>query len=455
MRVARLKYLARSLASTSSPATHLIFTSGTNLLLALLGLVTGSCAARLLGPAGRGELAAIQMWPTVLATVGNLGLPHALTFYSAQSTEQAGRYLGSASVLILLASVPFMAAGYVFLPHALSAQPLETIAAARWYLLLLPIQGVCTMPSHLLRGRSDFAVWNALRLAPGLGWLAILLLGWSKGWTQPALFAFLFLAVMALLGIPSILIVHRRVPGPFRADPHQMRPMLAYGVPSMLTSVPQLLNWRLDQMLMAAFLPTQILGLYVVAVTWSSAVGQLPSALGTVLFPKTAAQREPHRRSLVVAQGSRLAVLSAVSVGTGVALITPWAIPLLFGDKFAAAVPAGLVLVGAAAISAINLVLEEGLRGLGRPAVALWAELGGLLVTAVALLTLLMPFGIMGAAVASVLGYGAVMCALAVCIRRLTGCSFTTLFWPSQRDMQRIREQVQLQLAAKVVEQAG
>jgi len=452
---ANLRRLAKSLASSSSFATQLIMTSGTNQLLGLLGLVTGSCAARLFGPEGRGELAAIQMWPAFLATIANLGLPQALTFYSAQSSEKAGRYLGSATALALLASVPFMATGYVVLPHVLSTQPADTVAAARWYLLLLPIQALGTMPYHLLRGRSDFTAWNTLRLAPGIGWLGILAVAWMLGRTQPALFAFLYLAFLGLLVIPTFQVLRRRVAGPFRPDPRQWQPMLAYGLPSVLSGVPQLLNLRLDQMLMAAFLPMQTLGFYTVAVTWSGAVAQLPNALGAVLFPKTAAQRDARQRGLVFAQGSRLAVLSALSVGAGVALITPWAIPLLFGDKFTAAVPAGLVLVGAAAISAINSVLEEGLRGLGHPAVALWAELGGLVVTALALLMLLVPFGIMGAAVASVLGYSAVMCTLAAFTRRLTGCSLTTLFWPSQGDIQQIRERVRLQLTGAVAKQAG
>jgi O-antigen/teichoic acid export membrane protein len=450
-----LKRLTRSLASTSSFGAHLLMTSGTNLLLALLAVLTGSCAARLLGPQGRGELAAIQMWPAFLATIANLGLPQALIYYSAQSGEKAGRYLGSATALALLASVPFMAGGYLLLPHVLSAQSADAVAAARWYLLLLPVQVLGAMPYHLLRGRSDFAVWNGLRLAPGLGWLGVLAIAWMVSRPQPALLAYLYLAFLTALAIPTFAVLRRRVAGPFRPDPRHWQPMLAYGLPSVLSGVPQLLNLRLDQLLMAAFLPTQTLGLYVVAVTWSGAVAQLPNALGTVLFPRTAAQRDAHQRGLVFAQGSRLAALSALSVGAGVAVITPWAIPLLFGDKFSAAVPAGLVLVGAAAIAAINSVLEEGLRGLGRPAVALWAELGGLLVTALALLLLLVPFGIMGAAIASVLGYSAVMGTLVVFVRRLTGCSLTTLFWPNHRDIQQIRDHVQLQLAGGVAKQVG
>lgn len=443
-----------SLASATSFASHLVMTSGTNLLLALLALLTGSLAARLLGPEGRGELAAIQMWPAFLATIASLGLPQALIFFSARSAERAGRYLGSALLLSVLACAPFMAAGYVLLPYVLSAQPSETVTAARWYLWLLPIQAIGAMPYHLLRGRSDFAVWNALRMAPGIGWLGVLAFAWLSGSPRAALLAYLYLGFLALLIVPTFQILRERVAGPFRPDPGHWRPMLTYGVPSVLSSVPQLLNLRLDQLLMAAFLPMQTLGLYVVAVTWSSAVAQLPNALGTVLFPRTAAQADVRQQGRVVAQGARLAVLCAVTVGAGVALASPWAIPMLFGERFAAAVPAGLVLVVAAAIASVNSVLEEGLRGLGHPTVVLWAELGGLAVTAIALLLLLVPFGIVGAAVASVLGYGAVTCVLAVSVRRLTGCALTTVFLPSPRDLQQIRARVQLQFGG-VAAKAG
>ena len=83
----------------SAFAGRVVMTAGTNLVLASLGLVTGILAARLLGPVGRGELAAIQTWPSVMATIAMLGLPEAVVYFSAKEREQSGRYLGSAMVL--------------------------------------------------------------------------------------------------------------------------------------------------------------------------------------------------------------------------------------------------------------------------------------------------------------------------------------------------------------------
>jgi O-antigen/teichoic acid export membrane protein len=295
----------------------------------------------------------------------------------------------------------------------------------------------------LLRGRSDFTAWNLLRIAPGLGWLGVLTTGSILGRNEPRFFAFAYLSVLAALVVLTLSVARARVSGSFRPNPQEWRPLLAYGLPTVLTHVPQLLNLRLDQMLMAALLPVQTLGFYVVAVTWSSAVGHLPNALATVLLPRTASQANSARRRAVFAQGSRLAVLG---------LATPWALPLLFGAQFLASVPAALVLVGAAAIAAVNGVLEEGLRGLGHPGTAFVAEVAGLAAT-IGGLTLLLPrFGIMGAALASVAGYGTVGILLAAFSLRLTGVSALTLLCPSATDVQHIRQRLRLRPPSPVVE---
>lgn len=424
-----------SLDRVKSFGGQMWLTTGTQVLMILLGLVTGVLTARLLGPEGRGALAAIQIWPSFFAGVALLGLPEALTYYSAQVPKQAGRALGSAVALGLLLSVPFMGIGYCMLPFLLSAQPVAVIAAARWYLLLLPLTALIGTPYCALRGRGDFFVWNVLRLAPGLGWLVVICLAWTLGPPEPGVMALGYVVMLALISCPVIYIVTRRVAGPFWPDPQQWRPMLHYGLYSTAGSVPQVLNLRLDQMVMAGLLPAHMLGLYVVAVTWSGAVAPLLNALGTVLFPRIAAQPSPEQQRRVFTQGSRAAIFAAGMIAMVVMLFTPCGVTLLFGKNFTPVIPAALVLVLAAAIAGINLVLEEGLRGLGKPEAVPLAECGGLVVTVAALLLLLRPLGIMGAALASVFGYGAVTILLVVQVRRLTGYSLSSFLRPTRQDV--------------------
>lgn len=427
--------------------SQLLITFCANVALILLGLVTGVLLARLLGPDGRGELAAIQLWPSFIAGFALLGLPDALAYFSAQSPNRAGRFLGSSVALGVLLSVPFMGLGYVAMPLLLSAQPAEVVHTARWCLLLVPLTAAVGTPYQVLRGRGDFFGWNVLRLAPGLGWLAVICLAWLFGRPEPNVMALGYLLALVLNGLLIFYTVKRRIPGPFSPDPQQWQPLLRYGLPAVFGSVPQVLNLRLDQMLMAALLPPQVLGLYVVAVTWSGAIAPALNALGAASFPKIASQSDPERQAQTFSQVSRMAVFSAGLIGLMLMLFTPLVFPFLFGERFAAVIPTTLVLVLAAVVAGINLVLEEGLRGLGKPGAVALAELGGLAVTIVSLFFLLRPLQTMGAALASILGYGAITVLLVLQIRELTGNSLSSFLRPTQEDLSQAWHQSQALIA--------
>src|SRR5207253_3157482 len=87
----------------------------------------------------------------------------------------------------------------------------------------------------------------------------------------------------------------------------------------------------------------------------------------------------------------------------------------------------GVVLVFAAALSSLNVVFEEGLRGLGESDAVFWGEAVGLVITAASLALLLPSLGIMGAGLASIFGYFSTFIALLRRLHRTTGCSVSEL----------------------------
>jgi O-antigen/teichoic acid export membrane protein len=402
-------------------------TGGTNLLLASLGLISGVLAARLLGPHGRGELAAIQTWPNVIATLAMLGMPEALVYFSARDAAKAGRYLASGVVIALVSSGPFVVAACRLMPLLLASQTARIVWAARWYLLIVPLYALIAIPVNPLRGRGDFASWNAIRLAPNVAWIAVLVLAWAAGRAIPEFVAGANLVALTLLFFPFTAVVVRCIPGPFVPDPQNFSSMLRYGLPCMATSVPQMLNLRLDQMLMTALLPPGQLGLYVVAVAWSGATAPLLNAVGAATTPSVASADDQVTAMRRFATGTRVAAALALAGCLVLAAVTPPAIIVLFGQAFHGSIPAALVLVPAGSIAGFNFVLQEGLRGIGRPYAVLQAELAGLLVTVIALTLMLQRFEIMGAAVASLLGYSAVTVVLLLNVKRLTGTSPSAL----------------------------
>src|SRR5690348_8386651 len=116
-----LSSLWRIANRTSPLGASLLVTGGTNIVLAAMGMATGVVAARLLGPEGRGQLVAIQTWPFFIASIAMLGTPEALAYFSACSPDEAGRNLGSASTISLIACLPLMTIGYFAMPGLLKA----------------------------------------------------------------------------------------------------------------------------------------------------------------------------------------------------------------------------------------------------------------------------------------------------------------------------------------------
>jgi O-antigen/teichoic acid export membrane protein len=207
--------------------------------------------------------------------------------------------------------------------------------------------------------------------------------------------------------------------------------MLRFGLPSALTSLPQSINLRSDQMLIIAFLPARSLGLYVVAVAWSGGVAPLLSAVAAVLFPHVSAEKDADRQRHVLATALQGGALVAVAASALFMLLAPFCLPLVFGARFSSAIPSAFVLVPAGAILAWAGIAEEGLRGLGRPTTVLVAEVAAAVVTLAALPVLLHSNGIFGAAIASLLGYSTIAVFAVAVVSRSTGQSIRSLVIPT------------------------
>ena len=156
--------------------------------------------------------------------------------------------------------------------------------------------------------------------------------------------------------------------------------MMTFGLPSLVTVVPYNLNLRLDQMLMAVVFAPRLLGLYVAAVAWAAIMTPLFQAIAIVLFPHIASHTVRNQQVSELTGILKLGVPLAVIISTGLAILTPWGLPWIFGASFRPAEGPAVVLAFAGALLAINQMLEEGLRGLGAPKAVMWSELGGLTV---------------------------------------------------------------------------
>ncbi len=411
-------------------------TLAANLLILAVNFVTGTLSARLLGPAGRGELSAIQTLPAMLGTLGLAGLPSAIAFYTTREPGQARRILRTGTLLTLALAVPTVGVGLLVVPWILGNQSRDVVKAACVYLAFIPLQAIQFPAVTSAWGLQRFRLWNVVRALPALSWLvAVLGAAWLFGAAASSM-ALTYVGIFGLVSIGTFALVAR-----FGDDTAENegsgagpRDLLAYGLPSALATIPAMANHRLDQVLMAAWIPAGQLGIYAVAASWGALVQPVLSAIASVAFPKVAAQEKPSHETL--GRISRSAIVVALVMGGALAAVTPVLLPALFGDPFRGAVAAALLLVAASMVAGVNGVLEELLRGLGAPRWPLYAHLLGAGVTVVALLALLAPYGIVGGAVATLLACGTMTVVLTAGVTAVAGMRAVRLVSVEWRDIE-------------------
>lgn len=168
--------------------------------------------------------------------------------------------------------------------------------------------------------------------------------------------------------------------------------------------ISEIASYRLNQMILLPLIGGAALGNYAVAANIALAPAPIGHALGAVGFKDMASGTEASRRGSL--EGSMkaavwLAALSALLVS----VIAPFIIPWAFGKEFTAAIPATIVLALGGFFVICNYVLTSGLVAQGETSRASYAHFSGFIVGLIALFALSLPFGLMGAAFASLLGF--------------------------------------------------
>ncbi len=419
--------MGKNNSASSADAIHL--TLITNILVTGIGVATGVITARILGPVMVGQFNAIQVWPLIIASVAQMGLTEALVYFVSRDTEHAKSYVLLAELMATISSIIFIGIGWELVPFLLSSQTKEIVEASRVFLIVSIIYSL-GLSHSALRGVQEFKLWNVFRVLPGIVWLIVLVTLDVVGEANPIKLSRLFLLSMFLVAVIRTSVSFARLKGRVMLRIKYAGKMLRFGLPSVLTTVPQTVNLRLDQFFIIALLPARDLGFYVVAVAWSGGVSPFLSAVGAVMFPKVSALPDNGKLNLLKT-GLQGSALVGTIIGLLITLLAPIGIPIVFGTKFDNSIPSALFLVPAGVILAWAGVAEEGLRGLGKPKVVLYAEIIGAVVTVIALISLLHPFGIVGAAIASLLGYSIVALVCAFALSRYTETKLTQFIFPS------------------------
>jgi O-antigen/teichoic acid export membrane protein len=396
---------------------------GTGVAIQFTLLASGPLIARLLGPTGRGQLAAIMIWPAALTFFGTLGLPAGTTYAIARGSGEPRelsrrmlRYALPQTVVILAIQFGVFAAVLGGRGHAVWEAGLVS-------LILVPVLLGQQYGIALLQGARRFRLFNAARVLPSTLY-AVFVAGLFVTHRHSLMAIVLaWLVANAATTLLCFIGVYAFDDPPREHAPMTDREVFSFGVRGLFVSGSPIEAVRLDQMALAIFLPAAALGMYVVGLAITNLPSFVSKSVGVVAFPTVAAEKNAATARRMVMRYTLLDLWLSILIVVPLIAVSHWVIPLLFGNAFRDAVVISYIILPGTVFLSVRRVLAEGLRGLGHPMIGTVAEIVALgwLIAALAICLPLM--GTRGAAVAVTTAYAASLVVALLGARRQMGIS--------------------------------
>ena len=413
-----------SLPSSRPPSIALRFFEGAvwsaarNLLQALLNLAALGIVARELGPQAYGLFGVA----TLVTAVAEMVVGGALTESVVQRKDlsdghvDATFWLSTVCALVLAGLIVLLA-----LPLARVAGDVRAATVLTALGCLLPLAAGSRVPMALLAREMRFrassqigALATILSCATGI----VLALRGTGIWT---LVAMEFVRSSVTL-IGSFTAVSWR-PG-LRGRWQHLRELSRFNAGTLVTYTLGYIDMLLPRLLVSHLLGAQALGLFMLAMRVLNELSNLVTGpLRAVAMAACSraqdARDELHRLIVGLYRAARLVMFPVV---TGVAVLAPYLIPLLFGPKWMAAVPATQILMLGGLRGATGTFNAAILFGVARPHLSAILFAAGSVLQLI-LIPALAPWGVAGAALAMVLRQFGSWPLACVLIRRATGLS--------------------------------
>lgn len=414
-------------------------------------LVVSILVARTMGPGGAGVIALALVGPNILALLGNLGLPNAISHFLRRRSMHPGRVVVAGLPLAVVSGFVLIVAYAVAVPwiHQWLTAPSDVVAASPYKLsptliemaaavIVLEIMLQCLMAVY--QGLERFGSRSVILLA--YRWLyaalaagAIALFGAEPWLVVAAGIAAYF--VTCMVGLLASLWTVMSTPleetsGSLRTDARQL---LAYAWRTHVSAVLVFVILRSDLFLVQALLGDAAeVGLYSRAVQVAEVILYFMLAVENVLFPRMSGLI-PSDAPRAAATLCRRALLAGAALVVVFELASRWLILIPFGAEFAGSIaPLRVLLPGVLAIGLARAVFAV-FNALERPWVPAAISAGGLAVILSLDLAWIPRYGIGGAALASLVTYVAMAAAALVWFTRSTGQPLSAFLVPRRSDL--------------------
>jgi O-antigen/teichoic acid export membrane protein len=398
-------------------------------------VATSLLSAWALKAEGRGELAIITMWLFVFSLVGTLGLPFAHRYWSARQPDWNSQIFTNTIIYTGVASLFIFAIGWFLIPYLISEQKDEVIFLTQLFLLNVPVILLNELFRGQLEGAKLFGWLGIARLAfiSTQAVTYVILYGFNLLTLKNALIIIIFTQILTagLMGLG----IWKNLRPQWIFDLKIFGQEIYYGIRSYFGIVTEFAVWRLDQVMLTALVSSTIVGLYAVAVAIAEITATLASSVSDALLPEVAASENRAEALLLLGKSLRLTLYAQLLALIPFWITAPYVLYFVFGAEFIAATGALRLLFIASIIWSAGLILISGLNGFGNPGLSTIARVSSAVTTVILLVILLPERGMVGAAIASIVGYSVMLLIALVCLLRTQKTGLWQFLHPRRDDL--------------------
>lgn len=383
-------------------------TSLANAGIMAVGMLTAMVTARWFGVTGKGELAAIVFWPTLLAGLLSFGLPTSLIYNRKTNPDKGADYVRAGFLFQLPVCLLAGIVAWLCMPAWLDHYSAEVVRIARWYAVgTLPMLLAANLLSALAQSLDRFEIYNGLRLYVPLSNLLGLLALWACGLLTLQHAAWIYFSTSLTVAAWAIYALRSELAAAewFRSFKEGAAIKRLFGYGSRVYGVELLgtLYTQSDKLIILSLLTAKELGLYTVVYTLSRAFNAVQMAIANVLFPKVTGMSRD-RIVQTVGKAFRLSLLIMAAALVPGMVAGRYLLGLLFGAPFLEADTAFYMLCAECVIGGGSWILAASFNALGRPGLVALRQAAALAVTIGLFFALTPRFGLDGIAMALLLG---------------------------------------------------
>lgn len=385
--------------------SNILNTFFTRVAVQIFGVISVIIYARILGPTNYGAGIMLTIIPPVLIKFLNLGIIDSTTYFVNQNPDEKKEYIGTALSFSLIVAVFATGLLYLLIPaiskHIYKATIPDDVALL--VLIYVPVTVMSYYFKYTLLAIQSIKAYNyitvvmasLLNFSLTISLIAVMKLG-VKGFILVAVITSSIEAiVMGFLLLKNGLIT-------FQFHKTKFKQMLQFGLKGMFANFSGDIGEKIDRLLIGLFLTLDQVGIYQVALNISNKLKIFHQSISLPLYPTIASMQKPEA-ILLTNKLLNMILWPVTAIVIGAAVVSPYFITLLFGEKYHIAIIPFILLAIGVIFDSLNKVIGYFFLGTGRPGIWSIQKFIDLCINAVLLYLLIPVYGIAGGGFAGML----------------------------------------------------